>query len=76
MQELRERLPGVDVEGLIMSEPMLLKAELPRVLSELARIAPGRDPISLIANDPQVVLGMDVAGMPSTLELDGSGLTE
>lgn len=72
--ELRQRLQGVDVDALIMQEPMLLKADLPRLMSELARLAPGADPVRLIASDPQMVLDMDVAGMPSTLEMDGVGL--
>jgi hypothetical protein len=74
VQELRSRLQGVDVDVLIMQEPMLLKADLPRLMSELARLAPGADPVRLIASDPQMVLDMDVAGMPSTLEMDGVGL--
>jgi hypothetical protein len=72
--ELRQRLQGVDVDALIMQEPMLLKADLPRLMSELARLAPGAVPVRLIASDPQMVLDMDVAGMPSTLEMDGVGL--
>lgn len=74
VQELRQRLPGADLDLLIMQEPMLLKADLPRLMSELARLAPGTDPVRLIASDPQIVLDMDVAGMPSTLEMDGVGL--
>jgi hypothetical protein len=74
VQELRQLLQGVDVDALIMQEPMLLKADLPRLMSELARLAPGADPVRLIASDPQMVLDMDVAGMPSTLEMDGVGL--
>lgn len=74
VRELRQRLPGVDVDGLIMQEPMLLKADLPRLMSELARLMPGADPVKLIVTDPQMVLDMDVAGMPSTLEMDGVGL--
>lgn len=74
MEELRQRLQGVDVDALIMQEPMLLKADLPRLMSELARLAPGADPVRLIVSDPQMVLDMDVAGMPSTLEMDGVGL--
>jgi hypothetical protein len=30
--------------------------------------------VALIVADPQIVLDMDVAGMPSTLEMDGAGL--
>lgn len=74
VQELRHRLPGVDVDALIMQEPMLLRADLPRLMSELARLMPGADPVKLIVSDPQMVLDMDVAGMPSTLEMDGVGL--
>eukprot|EP00878_Enallax_costatus_P004861 GHUV01005115.1.p1 GENE.GHUV01005115.1~~GHUV01005115.1.p1 ORF type:complete len:246 (+),score=62.15 GHUV01005115.1:280-1017(+) len=74
VQELRRWLPGVDVDALIMQEPMLLRADLPRLMSELARLMPGADPIRLIVSDPQMVLDMDVAGMPSTLELGGVGL--
>jgi hypothetical protein len=72
--ELRERLRGVDVDALIQQEPMLLRADLPRLMSELARLAPAADPVALIVADPQIVLDMDVAGMPSTLEMDGAGL--
>lgn len=75
LAELRALLgPAVDVEGLIEAEPMLLRADLPRLMSELARLAPGADPVRLIAANPQMVLDMDAAGMPSTLETDGSGL--
>lgn len=73
--ELRALLPGhVDVEALLEREPMLLRSDLPRLMSELARLMPAADPIALIISDPQLVLDMDAAGMPSTLELDGSGL--
>lgn len=71
VQELRQRLPGVDVDALIAQEPMLLRADLPRLMSELARLMPGADAVKLIVSDPQMVLDMDVAGMPSTLEMDG-----
>lgn len=74
VHELREQLVGADVDLLVMQEPMLLKADLPRLMSELARLAPGQDPVRLISNDPQCVLDMDDAGMPSTLEMDGVGL--
>lgn len=52
--ELRQRLPGVDVDGLVGQEPMLLRADLPRLMSELARLMPGADHVRLIAADPQV----------------------
>lgn len=74
MHDLRQRLQGVDVDALIEQEPMLLRADLPRLMSELARLVPNADPVRLIASDPQMVLDMDVAGMPSTLEMDGVGL--
>lgn len=74
VQELRHQLPGVDVDALIMQEPMLLRADLPRLMSELARLMPGADPLKLIVSDPQMVLDMEVAGMPSALELGGVGL--
>jgi hypothetical protein len=76
VQELRAKLPGVDVDALISQEPMLLRADLPRLMSELARLMPNADPVRLIASDPQMVLDMDVAGMPSTLELEGVGLEQ
>ncbi|KAF6253901.1 hypothetical protein COO60DRAFT_1703616 [Scenedesmus sp. NREL 46B-D3] len=76
VHELRAKLPGVDVDALISQEPMLLRADLPRLMSELARLMPHADPVRLIARDPQMVLDMDVAGMPSTLELDGAGLEQ
>ncbi len=72
---LRERLPGVDVDALVQAEPMLLRADLPRLMAELARLAPNADPVRLIATDPQMVLDMNAAGMPSTLEMGGVGLT-
>eukprot|EP00882_Tetradesmus_deserticola_P013619 GHRQ01014459.1.p1 GENE.GHRQ01014459.1~~GHRQ01014459.1.p1 ORF type:complete len:259 (+),score=67.76 GHRQ01014459.1:333-1109(+) len=76
VHELRAKLPGVDVDALISQEPMLLRADLPRLMSELARLMPNADPVRLIAADPQMVLDMNVAGMPSTLELDGVDLEE
>jgi hypothetical protein len=76
VQELRAKLPGVDVDALISQEPMLLRADLPRLMSELTRLMPNADPVRLIASDPQMVLDMDVAGMPSTLELEGVGLEQ
>lgn len=76
VQELRAQLPGVDVDALISQEPMLLRADLPRLMSELARLMPNADPVRVIASDPQMVLEMDVAGMPSTLELEGVGLEQ
>ena len=76
VQELRQRLPGVDVDDLIAKEPMLLRADLPRLMSELARLMPSADPVKLIVSDPQMVLDMNVAGMPSTLEMEGIGLEQ
>jgi hypothetical protein len=75
VHSLRQQLPGVDVDALISQEPMLLRADLPRVMSELARLIPNADPVMLISRDPRMVLDMDTNGMPSTLELDGVGLS-
>eukprot|EP00879_Flechtneria_rotunda_P012062 GHRR01012597.1.p1 GENE.GHRR01012597.1~~GHRR01012597.1.p1 ORF type:complete len:247 (+),score=66.60 GHRR01012597.1:27-767(+) len=71
VRQMRRKLPGVDVDALIAQEPMLLRADLPRLMSELARLLPNADPVKFISSNPQMVLGMDAAGMPSTLEIEG-----
>eukprot|EP00775_Hariotina_reticulata_P013523 gene13523-13648_t len=75
VNNLRQQLPGMDVDALISEEPMLLRADLPRVMSELARLMPNADPVMLISRDPRMVLDMNTNGMPSTLEMDGAGLS-
>lgn len=72
--DLRSRLPSVDVDALVEQEPMILRADLPRVMAELARLMPNADPVRLIAQDPTLVLDMETAGQPSTIEVDGVGL--
>lgn len=74
LQQLQQQLPGVNIEALVAEEPMVLKADMARVLSEVARLMPAADPVSFLAGHPHMVLGMEEAGLPSTLELDGSGL--
>ncbi|GAB4822584.1 hypothetical protein N2152v2_009630 [Parachlorella kessleri] len=68
---LRVALPGVKVELLVQREPLLLTADIQRVLEELQRLLPaGQDPIKVLVADPSSVLDMQMAGLPASLEVD------
>lgn len=72
LQEMRSQLPGVRVEVLVNSEPMMLKANLALVLKNIRRIMPTvNDPITILVAQPQMVLDMQSAGMPSAADVEG-----
>lgn len=71
LQELRSELPGVMVERLIDAEPMLLHADISTVLANIRRIMPGQDPVRVLVTQPQMVLDMNSAGMPSAADVEG-----
>ncbi|PSC74085.1 ATP-dependent zinc metalloprotease FTSH mitochondrial [Micractinium conductrix] len=62
--------PNIDVERLVAAEPMLLRADIQKVLAELRRLVPGKDPVSVLLADPSGVLDMQSAGLKASLEID------
>ncbi|KAL4421626.1 hypothetical protein ABPG75_010917 [Micractinium tetrahymenae] len=71
LASLAAALPdSVDIERLIAAEPMFLRADIGKVLAELRRLMPGRDPVQLLLADPSGVLDMQSAGLKASLEID------
>ncbi|KAL4549544.1 hypothetical protein Ndes2526B_g04552 [Nannochloris sp. 'desiccata'] len=70
LENLRKKLPNVNLERLIEAEPRLLLADIDEVLSELQRLLPGADPVKLVATHAGMVLPMKYAGMESSLSID------
>ena len=68
----REAISGrADVERLVEREPMLLAADVRLLLEEAERLLPaGKDPISFLAASPGILLDMQQAGLPSTIDGD------
>lgn len=68
VQRLRERLPPeADLGDLLTREPMLLRADIDRVLSEARRLVPGEDPALLLLRNPGMLLDMETGGLGSSL---------
>lgn len=67
---LGENLPGVSIGHLVEREPMLLRADVKQLLSEVGRLMPGKDPVAFLAANPGELIDMEVAGLPSTLEFN------
>jgi hypothetical protein len=66
----RKRLPNINLEKLLESEPRLLLADIDEVLGELQRLMPAVDPVKVIATHAGMVLPMKYAGMESSLFID------
>ena len=59
------------MEAIVAREPALLSANIAGVLSEMKRLMPGqKDPIGFLASNPRLVLDMQSAGLPSTIDGD------
>ena len=58
----------------MQKEPKLLAADLPALVAELRRLMPQmQDPLAYLAMHPRLVLDMQSAGMPSTIDGDLMG---
>ena len=66
----REAVGGLaDVEELVEKEPMLLAANVRVLLEEAERLLPaGNDPVNFLAAMPSLLLDMQQAGLPSTID--------
>jgi len=71
LDDMRRVLPGVRVEALVDLEPMMLKADLDKVLANIRRIMPGHDPVAVLLAQPAMVLDMQQAGMDSAVDVEG-----
>ena len=47
LQELRQQLPGVQVEALVAQEPQVLRVNIDAVLANIRRILPQSDPVQV-----------------------------
>ncbi|GAX85448.1 hypothetical protein CEUSTIGMA_g12864.t1 [Chlamydomonas eustigma] len=72
-QLMREQLPGLRVERLLEEEPLLFKADIPLLLSNIKRVLPHANPLQILASQPQMVLDMASAGLDSALDVEGFG---
>ena len=68
--DCREAIGGrADVEKMIDREPMLLAADVGALLEEAQRLLPaGQDPAGFLAANPGILLNMQQAGLPSTID--------
>ncbi|KAF5840096.1 hypothetical protein DUNSADRAFT_17831 [Dunaliella salina] len=72
LDEMRKTLPGVRVEALVDLEPQIMKVDLNEVLQNIRRILPNRDPVPVLLAQPQMVLDMQQAGLPTAMDVEGS----
>lgn len=57
---------GTDVEALIEREPVLLVADLQKMVADIRRLMPLADPGVVIATNPGIVLDMSTHRMESS----------
>ncbi len=62
---LHTSLPQANIEALIEQEPLLLKANVNKVLANVERLMPGADPARVLAGNPTLVMGMQDLEMPT-----------
>ena len=60
-----------DVEKLVEREPMILASDVDGLLQEAQRLLPaGQNPAGFLAANPGMLLDMQQAGLPSTIDGD------